>query len=48
MKRFLELFIFCGTAIVMSGIGYSYTTWQWWVAVLVASAICILCSEGDK
>lgn len=48
LRRMLNLFVSCGTAVLMSGIGYNFKTWQWWVVVLIVNAICVLCREGNK
>lgn len=37
MNKFINTFLGCAVAMMMVDIGYDFTTWQWWVAVLAVA-----------
>ena len=37
MHTFISILLSCTVSIMMVDIGYDFTTWQWWVAMLAVA-----------
>lgn len=45
MRILIQVLISTSVSVLMTDMGYSPRTWQWWVAVLTVNAICIMIFE---